>query len=592
VEEPSEIQLTAKEADYFLRLNKVVEERTENPNLSFGIIIEQHAEKSPNEISLLFKDSSRTWLTLNNESNKIANYFLKSGFKSGDTIAVMMENSPEFISLITGINKIQGISSLINVNQRKQSLIHSFKISEPLWIIVDGDSLPAFTEIFSELNFDKNSVFVINNYQKYNHNFIDIHKELENVSIDNPKTTYKSYITDMSVYIFTSGTTGLPKAALQNNRRILNPFGWLAFELTPKDVVYSPLPLYHSLALVVGWAGAIQGAAAYAFRKRFSASKFWKDIKKFGATCFMYIGELPRYLINRPESEYIENSTLKKMLGVGFRKDIWEEFKSRFHIEHILEFYGATEGAAGLFNIDEVPGMIGRRTIPGLIIAVKVNEETGEFYKNKDGFLIECNPGETGMMLAQIVETSAFLGYKDKNKTNERVLMNVLEEGDAYFNTGDLVNLHDDLWVSFADRYGDTFRWKGENVSTMEVESILNTFGGFEMCNAYGVEIPNSDGKAGMVCIKLNDIKNFNTDLFSQFVSKNLPKYAIPLFIRVKDELEFTGTHKLRKVNLRKQGYDINIIKDKLYFWDATSNKYKIFEREQYQNILDRKLQF
>jgi citronellyl-CoA synthetase len=592
VEEPSEIQLTAREADYFLRLNKVVEERTENPNLSFGIIIEQHAEKSPNEISLLFKDSSRTWLTLNNESNKIANYFLKSGFKSGDTIAVMMENSPEFISLITGINKIQGISSLINVNQRKQSLIHSFKISEPLWIIVDGDSLPAFTEIFSELNFDKNSVFVINNYQKYNHNFIDIHKELENVSIDNPKTTYKSYITDMSVYIFTSGTTGLPKAALQNNRRILNPFGWLAFELTPKDVVYSPLPLYHSLALVVGWAGAIQGAAAYAFRKRFSASKFWKDIKKFGATCFMYIGELPRYLINRPESEYIENSTLKKMLGVGFRKDIWEEFKSRFHIEHILEFYGATEGAAGLFNIDEVPGMIGRRTIPGLIIAVKVNEETGEFYKNKDGFLIECNPGETGMMLAQIVETSAFLGYKDKNKTNERVLMNVLEEGDAYFNTGDLVNLHDDLWVSFADRYGDTFRWKGENVSTMEVESILNTFGGFEMCNAYGVEIPNSDGKAGMVCIKLNDIKNFNTDLFSQFVSKNLPKYAIPLFIRVKDELEFTGTHKLRKVNLRKQGYDINIIKDKLYFWDATSNKYKIFEREQYQNILDRKLQF
>ncbi|MHA2039364.1 MAG: long-chain-acyl-CoA synthetase [Promethearchaeota archaeon] len=592
MEEPSEIQLTAKEADYFLRLNKVVEERTENPNLSFGIIIEQHAEKSPNEISLLFKDSSRTWLTLNNESNKIANYFLKSGFKSGDTIAVMMENSPEFISLITGINKIQGISSLINVNQRKQSLIHSFKISEPLWIIVDGDSLPAFTEIFSELNFDKNSVFVINNYQKYNHNFIDIHKELENVSIDNPKTTYKSYITDMSVYIFTSGTTGLPKAALQNNRRILNPFGWLAFELTPKDVVYSPLPLYHSLALVVGWAGAIQGAAAYAFRKRFSASKFWKDIKKFGATCFMYIGELPRYLINRPESEYIENSTLKKMLGVGFRKDIWEEFKSRFHIEHILEFYGATEGAAGLFNIDEVPGMIGRRTIPGLIIAVKVNEETGEFYKNKDGFLIECNPGETGMMLAQIVETSAFLGYKDKNKTNERVLMNVLEEGDAYFNTGDLVNLHDDLWVSFADRYGDTFRWKGENVSTMEVESILNTFGGFEMCNAYGVEIPNSDGKAGMVCIKLNDIKNFNTDLFSQFVSKNLPKYAIPLFIRVKDELEFTGTHKLRKVNLRKQGYDINIIKDKLYFWDATSNKYKIFEREQYQNILDRKLQF
>ena len=592
MEIPSEVQLSSKEADYFVRLNKIIEERTENQNLSFGIIIEQHGEKNPNEISLLYGDISLTWKTLNQESNKIANYYLKIGFKFGDTIAVMMENSPEFISIITGINKIQGISSLINVNQRKQALIHSFKISEPLWIIVDGDSLPAFTEVFSDLNFERNKVFVINNIHKYDHDFIDFHIELDKVSIDNPITTFRSHLTDMSVYIFTSGTTGLPKAALQDNRRILNPFGWLAFESTNKDVVYSPLPLYHSLALVVGWAGAIQVGATYAFRKRFSASEFWKDIKKFGATCFMYIGELPRYLINRPESEYVENKTLKKMLGVGFRKDIWEEFKSRFHIEHILEFYGATEGAAGLFNVEEVPGMIGRSYIPGLIIAVNVDEETGEFYKDDRGFLIECNSGETGMMLAKIEENSAFLGYKDEKKTNQRVLRNVLEEGDVYFNTGDLVNLHDDNWVSFADRYGDTFRWKGENVSTMEVESILNSFGSFEMCNVYGVEIPNTDGKAGMICIKLNDKKSFNTDSFSHFVSENLPKYSIPLFIRIKDELEFTGTHKLRKVNLRKQGYDINTIKDQICVWDSTSNRYKIFDREKYQNLMNGTLKF
>jgi citronellyl-CoA synthetase len=306
----------------------------------------------------------------------------------------------------------------------------------------------------------------------------------------------------------------------------------------------------------------------------------------------MYIGELPRYLINRPESEYIENTTLKKMLGVGFRKDIWEKFKSRFHIEHILEFYGATEGAAGLFNIEEVPGMIGRFTIPGAITVVKVDEETGEFYKDKKGFLIECNPGETGMMLAKILENSAFLGYKNKAKTNDRVLKKVYEVDDTYFNTGDLVNLHDDHWVSFADRYGDTFRWKGENVSTMEVESILNSFGGIEMCNVYGVEIPNTDGKAGMICIKLDDKKSFDTDLFSQFVAEHFPKYAIPIFIRIKDELEFTGTHKLRKVNLRKQGYDINTTKDQLYFWDSASNRYKTLDRENYQNLMVGKLKF
>ena len=587
-----EIQLTTKEADYLERVSKVVEERTKNPNLSVGIVIEQNAENNPNGCALFFEESSWTWQILNQESNKIANYFLKIGSKSGDAIAVMMENSLEFLSVTTGINKIQGISSMINVNQRKQALIHSFKISEPTWVIVDGESLPAFAEVFSDLNFDKNKVFVVNNHNNQDHNFIDFHKELEDVPVENPKTTFKSNLRDTNMYIFTSGTTGLPKAALQSNARILNPFGWLAFESTHNDVIYSPLPLYHSLAMVVGWAGAIQVGAAFAFRKRFSASGFWKDIKKFGATCFMYIGELPRYLINRPESEYIENTTLNKMLGVGFRKDIWEKFKSRFHVEHILEFYGATEGAAGLFNIDEVPGMIGRRTIPGLIIAVKINEETGKFYKDERGFLIECNSGESGMMLAKIEENSTFMGYKNKAKTNERVLRNVLEEDDAYFNTGDLVNLHDDHWVSFADRYGDTFRWKGENVSTMEVESILNSFGGFEICNVYGVEIPNTDGKAGMICMKLEDNKSLDTNLFSQFIVKNLPKYSIPIFIRIKDELEFTGTHKLRKVNLRKQGYDINSVKDQLYFWDSRSSQYKIFEREQYQNLMSGKFKF
>jgi citronellyl-CoA synthetase len=551
VEDQSGLNLTTNEANYLERLIKVAEERIEDLKLSFGIIIEQHAEKNPNNNALLYRDSSWSWQTLNQESNKIANYFLKIGLKAGDIIAVMMENSLEFFSIIIGINKIQGISSLINVNQRKRALIHSLKISEPSWIVIDGDCLPAFNEVFSDLNFEGNKVFVINNHHFYDHDFIDFQKELIDGLIDNPVTTFRSNLSDISVYLFTSGTTGLPKAALQSNKRVINPFGWVTLELTHKDVVYSPLPLYHSLALVTGWASSIQGG-----------------------------------------SEYIGSSTLKKMLGVGLRKDIWEEFKSRFHIEHIIEFYGATEGAAGLINLEEIPGMIGRRGILGTIIVVKVNEETGKFYRNERGFLIECNPGETGMMLAKVRENSSFLGYKDKKKTNERIVRNAIEEGDVYFNTGDLVHVHDDKWVSFADRYGDTFRWKGENVSTMEVESILNTFGGFEMCNVYGVEIPYTDGKAGMVSIKLDNQKSFDTDLFSQFVVKNLPKYAIPLFIRIKDELEFTGTHKLRKVNLKKEGFNINAIKDQLYFWDSSKRKYRLLNKDEYENILVGNIKF
>ncbi|MCK5346096.1 MAG: AMP-binding protein, partial [Candidatus Heimdallarchaeota archaeon] len=379
------------------------------------------------------------------------------------------ENSPEYLFITTGINKIQGVTSQINVNQRTKALIHAFQISEPKWIIVDGSSLPAFVDIFTDLKFEKKKVFVINNPEHLKHEFLNFHSEVASSSTDNPKTTFQSHLFDEAMYIFTSGTTGLPKAAVQNNLRLVNPFGYLAFKLTKDDVVYSALPLYHSLATVVGWGGVLQCGSAFAIRKRFSASQFWKDIKKFGATCFIYIGEIPRYLLNRPVSEYVENSTLKKMLGVGLRKDVWEDFKSRFKIEHVLEFYGATEGAGGFFNIGEVPGMIGRITVPGAIMIVKCDEDTNEMFKDENGYLIPCKVGETGMMLAIIQENSYFKGYKDKAKTNKRIVTNAFEENDMFFITGDLVTLHEDSWVSFADRSGDTFRWKGENVSTEEV---------------------------------------------------------------------------------------------------------------------------
>ncbi|MFW9785513.1 MAG: AMP-binding protein, partial [Candidatus Heimdallarchaeota archaeon] len=414
--------------------------------------------------------------------------------------------------------------------------------------------------------------------------------ELASIASNNPDTTYNSFLPDTSMYIFTSGTTGLPKAAVQNNARLLNPFGYLAFQITQNDVLYSPLPLYHSHATVNGWGTVMNGGCTFAFRKRFSASEFWNDIKKFGVTCCLYIGEIPRYLLNRPESEYVKNNTLKKMLGLGLRKDIWAEFKTRFHIPHILEFYGATEGAGGLFNIQEIPGMIGRITIPDYLEIVKIDEDSGEFLKDERNQYIKCKPGEIGMMLVKIQTTSNFLGYKDKDKTESRVLRDIFEEGNLYFNTGDLVTLHEDNWVSFADRYGDTYRWKGENVSTLEVEAIVNGFDNIEMCTVYGVEIPKTDGKAGMVCIKLTENKAFDIDIFSQFVKENLPKYAIPIFLRIGEKLEFTGTHKLRKVNLKKQGYDINKIQDNIYIWDSKLSTYRIFSKEQYQSLMNNEI--
>jgi len=579
------IQLTPKEAEYLDKLGKMVKDST-NPSTfkSLGMRIEYWSKKTPNKIGLLFKDKSWTWKSINEETNKFSNYFINRGLKPSETVAVMIENSPEFIFVTGGISKIKGINSLINVNLRKQPLIHIMKISQPKYIVVDKDCLPAIQGVFSDLKIKNNEIFVVT--KDIEHDFIDLSNELTTISTSNPRTVVDFKVGDVCSYIFTSGTTGFPKAVMIKHVDIGN-FYANGLQLKENDIVYNPLPLYHSHSNQT-WRAVLFAGVTMAFRKRFSASEFWKDIKKFNANAAVYIGELPRYLLNRPASEYIPGP-LKKMFGLGLRKDIWEEFQSRFQIEHIWEFYGGTDFGVPLFNVDGVPGMVGRKILPTVEI-IKINPDTGEFFKNEDGFYKKCKSGEVGMLIINILNYSEYTLYKDPEKTKLKVLRNVFEKDDAYLKSGDLLQLHDDDWVSFADRFGDTFRWKGENVSTLEVESVINSFPSISMCNVYGVSIPNTDGKAGMAALTLLKKLDFDHDQFSRFIVENLPYYSIPVFLRIKDELEFTGTHKLRKVNLRKQGYNIENIKEPIFYWDNSEKKYKVFSKIEYQNLLQNKL--
>jgi len=582
------IQLTSKETEYLTKLGKMVENST-NPSTftSLGMRIEYWAKKTPNRIGLLFKDKSWTWKSINEETNKFANYFISRDLTPHETVAIMMENSPTFLFVTGGISKIKGISSLINVNLRKQPLIHVMKISKPKYIVADKECIPAIQGVISDLKIKNNEVFVVNkNKKKIKHNFIDLPSELNTISVNNPKTVVDFNVGDVCSNIFTSGTTGFPKAVMIKHVEI-GTFYANGLHLKENDIVYNPLPLYHSHSNQT-WRAVLYAGVTMALRKRFSVSEFWNDINKFNANATVYIGELPRYLLNRPESEY-NPGPLNKMFGLGLRKDIWEQFQSRFQIEHIYEFYGGTDFGVPLINVDEVPGMVGRKILPTVEI-IKIDQDTGEFYKSEDGFYIKCKSGEVGMLIVKILNYSEFTLYKNHEKTKKKVLRNVFEKDDAYLKSGDLLQLHDDHWVSFADRFGDTFRWKGENVSTLEVESVLNNFPSVDLCNVYGVSIPNTDGKAGMAALKLDTKLDFDHDQFSRFVVENLPPYSIPVFLRMIEELEFTGTHKLRKVNFRKQGYNIEIIKEPLFYWDNSAKKYKVFDKVEYQNLLKNKL--
>ncbi len=584
---------TPKEAEFYTRFGEQMQKALTNPNQSIATSVEELAKNIPNKKALLYEDSSWTWKEFNEESNLIANYFHNSGLEAGDTIALMLENSPEYLFYTTGINKLQGISALINFNLRKKALIHSFKLVNPKWIIVDGDSLPYFIEIVEILDYPYENIYVINNYKNNPHDFNNLQIITKNLSRSNPDTTYNSILHQTALYIYTSGTTGLPKACIMENFKLFTQGNFLGIAFAKvdiNDIVYIPTPLYHNLAIGVAWPAIFRTGATIAIRKRFSASEYWKDIHKFQATYSIYVGEIPRYLLNQPPSDYEKNHTLKKMLGLGLRKEIWEKFQSRFQIGHIYEFYGLTEGHRSLVNVEEIPGMIGRLTQSGLVL-VKVNPETGEFYRNERGYCIKCKPGDTGMVLLKIDKGTFFMGYTDKEKTEDKFLHDVFLKDDIYFNTNDMLMLHDDLLVSFADRFGDTYRWKGENISTLEIESILNSYPSIHISAVYGVPIPNTEGKAGMAAIKLNPSLKFEIDDFSQFIVDVFPVYSIPFFIRIcEDELEITGPYKIKKTNLQREGYDIELISDNVYLWNQQDKKYIFLDNDNYQKLINGQL--
>ena len=387
-------KLTPKELEMRTRYVQEMSKVFSNPNQGIGTRIEQLADELPNKDALYFQDSSWTRQTFNEESSRIANYFLNLGLNLGDTVAIMLENSPEYLFIISGINKIQGISALINFNQRRQALTHSFNIIDPKWIIIDGDSLPFFKDIVENLPHKNEQIFVVNNYKNTIHDFIELPAELKSLSKTNPKTTSNSNLRQKALYIFTSGTTGLPKAVIRDNYSYYSgaAFGISLAQITLDDIIYIPTPLYHSIGMI-NWVISIISGASVALRKRFSSSEFWKNIQKYKVTYTGYVGEIPRYLLNQSPSEYEKNHTLKKMMGIGLRKDIWERFKTRFQIHHIYEIYSLTEapGLISLENVDEVPGMVGRLIERRLNKLMKVDQETGDFYKDENGFCIECN---------------------------------------------------------------------------------------------------------------------------------------------------------------------------------------------------------
>ncbi|MFW9823502.1 MAG: long-chain-acyl-CoA synthetase [Candidatus Thorarchaeota archaeon] len=571
---------------------------TPESKYSVGLRVEENATNYSDKLVLLYENEKYTHKEFNENINRYTNYFLASGLKKGDTAVVFIENRSDYMFIILALGKIGVLSSLINTNLRENPLIHSMTHTPGNLYIIGEELFQAFEDIKSKLNLsDKQNkhLYYVPDTGDMDPptGYINLKEEIVDSSIENPPTTSEIQMKDPFVYIFTSGTTGLPKAAIMKHRSIITAMGWwaLVVGLETDDVIYITTPLFHSHGIKVAFAAALNNGSAMAIARKFSASKFWADSRKFNATCFNYVGEICRYLYNQPPKPDDADNPIKKMVGNGLRLDIWLDFKKRFGIEEIREFYGATEdfvpNFANIHNIDKTCGVC---LTPYAIVKYDVDKD--EPYRNERGRMKKVKTGEVGLLLGQITDPDNFYMYKDPEATEKKVFRDVLREGDMYINTGDLLRDIGYGHVQFVDRLGDTFRWKGENVSTEEVETVINSFDQINMCSVYGVLIPNTEGRAGMVSIQRKDDEQFNFKGFLKFLQKYLPQYAVPKFIRFIESFDFTATHKIQKIRFKKDGYNIDAVNNELFVLLPNSSEYLPLTKEIYQGILEGKYQF
>ena len=543
-----------------------------NGKCSPARLAEHWAEKLPDGLALACLDERISWSELNASANRYAAWFAKRGVGREDVVAVMMDNRPDFVFIVLALSKLGASSALINTKLTAQSLTHGINISRAKMVLVGSEHQGAVLDVVPELEAvaaPEDLCVQVETGDVARGGAFAINREVAAVSAAPRGDSHSPRNSDVYCYIYTSGTTGLPKAAIIRNQRMLGAglaFGRLMHRCGPGDVIYVSLPLYHSSAMFLGLGAALGSGAAIALRRKFSASGFWKDVREFEATSFLYIGELCRYLLNAEPREGDRDHRLRVGVGNGMAPDIWEPFQERFGVPTIREFYGSTEGNTMLMNMSGRPRMVGRM-IPGQVL-VRCDEETGELLRNESGFCEKVRPRGTGLLLGRLSQVVAFDGYVDREATSKKIVTDVFESGDRYFNSGDLLQLHEGRWVSFADRVGDTFRWKGENVSTAEVSSILGEADGVFEANVYGVKIPHTEGRAGMAALQVAD--DFSLEGLARFVSERLPGYQRPLFVRLlQDEMHVTGTFKHRKVDYRSEGFDPNVISDRIYVFDG-----------------------
>ncbi|XP_033750776.1 long-chain fatty acid transport protein 6-like [Pecten maximus] len=571
-------------------------------------MFEEQVRRVPKKPFILFEDKIYTYEFVNTMANRVANLALTWGLKQGDSVATLIYNEPAFVWTLLGLLKLGLVDAFINYHNKSGPLLHSILVSDAKVLIVGNgdellesidairDKLPADIPIYV---YGKESSELPEGYLSMDLGLMGVYPAeiCKNVR---STLTLKSLV----CYIYTSGTTGLPKPAIVNQAKAigLSKF-YQQVWYDEDDVVYVVTPLYHSAACGHGLFNTIDVGATLVLRKKFSARHYWEDVRKYRVTVLQYIGELCRYLLRVPKSDMDGVHSVRVAVGNGLRPDIWNEYRTRFRIPWIAEFFGATEGTTTFINVTGQVGAIGRWS-PVMRVAskgrfgvsshvIKYDVVTDAPVRNSKGRCVPIKRGEEGILISGIPPSYSGFYKGDPVASEKKILRDVFEEGDRYFNFGDLVYMDNQYYIYFRDRVGDTFRWKGENVSTREVCDVISTLPFTQDVNVYGVLVPDSDGRAGMAAISLKGQTDVQPEMLKAvfcICETELPVYARPLFLRFKKELAVTQTMKHSKLNLVNEGFDIDKIADPVYYIDVERRTYSLLTRDIYQRVVTSRL--
>ena len=542
--------------------------------------------------ALISSEASMTYGQLAYRCNQYSRWALARDLRSGDAVALLMPNCAEYLAVWLGLTRVGIVVALINSQLSGDVLAHSINVAAPEYLIVGADLAPRVAAIRARL-----PAALACRVFGSTPEFTSLEAETESLPGDSLRSSEREppSIDATALYIYTSGTTGLPKAAKVSHYRLMQWSHWFAgmMDTKPEDRMFNCLPLYHSIGGVVAPFATLVNGGAVVIRRHFSASNFWRDLRDERCTLFQYIGELCRYLVNTPYQPAETEHALRIACGNGLRPEVWVPFQSRFKIPRILEYYASTEGNFSLYNCEGQPGAIGR--IPAFLAnrlpveLLRFDVEKSEPGRNAEGFCERCAPNEIGEAVGLMPDSGSeragrFEGYADAEASSRKVLRNVFKEGDSWYRSGDLMRRDERGFYYFVDRVGETYRWKGENVSTAEVLTALTASRGVVDGVVYGVSVPGADGRAGTAALVVNS--DFDLAAFRAEVALRLPPYARPVFLRILSTLEATGTFKPRKQDLVQAGFDPHQIKDPLYFDDARSQRYIALDAKLYAAIL------